>query len=82
MFPVDESTDLNLQNPLLAYKAHADPDTMYLHQALKEPDKKEFIKAMKKEWDDQLGNGTKVSTAPKWTVEMTCEMQASRLLYV
>ena len=30
---------------------------MYLHQAMKEHDKNEFIKAMKKEWDDQYNNG-------------------------
>jgi hypothetical protein len=26
------------RNPLLAYKANSDPDTMYLHQAMKETD--------------------------------------------
>ena len=37
-----------LANPL-AYAASRDPDTMYVDQALKAPDKKEFLKAMKKE---------------------------------
>lgn len=39
---------------LLAFKAKADPDTMYLHQALKEPDRDEFIKAMEKEVYQQV----------------------------
>lgn len=45
------------QHPLEIFKAVADPDTMYLHQALKEPDRKEFIKAMVKEVEDQFQNG-------------------------
>ena len=36
----------------MAYKATADKDTMYLHQAVQEPDKEEFLKAMKREIDD------------------------------
>jgi len=35
-----------MENPLYAFKAKTDPDTMYLHEALKEPDQKEFIQAM------------------------------------
>jgi hypothetical protein len=34
----------------------SDPDTMYLHEAMKEPDKKEFIEAMRKEVRDQSEN--------------------------
>jgi hypothetical protein len=45
------------QNPILAYKTTADPDTMYHHQAMRQPDAKEFRQAMQKEWDDQLRNG-------------------------
>ena len=33
----------------LAYKATADPDTMYLHEALREPDRKQFLTAMDEE---------------------------------
>ena len=43
--------------PLYAYKATSDPDTMYLHQAMKEPDKGKFVEAMQKEVDDQMNNG-------------------------
>ena len=34
------------EDPLQVYKAMADPDTMYMHQAMKEPDKEMFIRAM------------------------------------
>jgi len=43
-------------DPLLAYKATADPDTMYMHQAMQQPDKANFIKAMEKEVHDQMEN--------------------------
>jgi hypothetical protein len=49
MCPIrDEDND-----PLLACKASADPDAMCMHGAMKEPDRKEFIKAMQKEVSDQ-----------------------------
>ena len=51
MFPTRQDMD---QDPLYAFKASADNDTMYLHQAMKEPVKKEFIKAMQKEVSDQM----------------------------
>ena len=44
-------------NPILAFKAHTDPDTMYRHEAMREPDRDEFIKAMNKEINDQMKNG-------------------------
>jgi len=44
-------------DPLLAYKAKADPDTMYLHEALKQPDKVNFIRAMVEEIEGQQQNG-------------------------
>jgi len=53
----------------IAMKATADPDTMYLHEAMREPDKNEFLKAMTKEIDDQMENGNftivERSTIPK-----------------
>jgi hypothetical protein len=45
------------EDPFFVYKATADPDTMYMHEALKQPDRAEFIKAMQKEWNDQYNNG-------------------------
>jgi hypothetical protein len=40
----------------VAYKATSDPDTMYLHEAMKEPDADKFVKEMLKEVMDQMGN--------------------------
>ena len=54
LFP-DETHEI--MDPLLAYKAVADPDVMYLHQAMKEKDKDQFIMAMRKEIKDQSDNG-------------------------
>ncbi|CAJ1959006.1 unnamed protein product [Cylindrotheca closterium] len=45
------------QDPLSIYKATSDPDTMYMHEAMREKDAHEFKKAMKKEWEDQINNG-------------------------
>ena len=39
------------EHTLLAYKASADPNTMYMHEAMKEPDSGEFKKAMRGEMD-------------------------------
>ena len=40
------STD---DSPLSAFAASADPDTMYLHEAMRQPDRSEFLKAMRQE---------------------------------
>jgi hypothetical protein len=47
------------ENPLLdAFAASADPgDTMYLHEALRQPDCQQFLKAMEKEVEDHTKNG-------------------------
>jgi transposase InsO family protein len=42
---------------LLAYKASSDPDTMYHHQAMKQPDKEKFQEAMKKECEAHYKEG-------------------------
>ena len=49
--------ELSEADPLYAFKAVADPDVMYLHQAMREKDKDKFIDAMKKEVHDQAKNG-------------------------
>ena len=46
--------DEDNEHPLKAFKASADPDTMYLHEAMREPDKKEFMAAMEKEMADHM----------------------------
>ena len=52
-----EIKDHKEEHPMLAYAASADPDTMYFHEAMKEPDKDEFIKAMRKEVESHTENG-------------------------
>ena len=55
MFPDDDRTDYD--DPLLAYKAVSDPDTLYYHQAMREDDREEFKSSMLKEVTDQFENG-------------------------
>ena len=50
----DDDKSKIINEPLLAYKATADPDTMYLHEAMKQKDWQEFRKAMQKEVDDRM----------------------------
>ena len=44
----DDDTSL-LSHLMLAYAASSDPDTMYLHEAMREPDQEQFLKAMQEE---------------------------------
>jgi hypothetical protein len=53
MFPTREE----IEHPLMVFKATSNPDTMYLHEAMKETDSGEFAKAMDKEVRDQLDTG-------------------------
>jgi len=54
--PNIESQD-EMEHPLFACKATSDPNTMYLHEALWQPDWKKFVKSMDKELQDQLDHG-------------------------
>ena len=54
MFGVDNA--LEDENYIQAFKASSDPDTMYHHQAMQEPDRDRFREAMTKEWDGQANN--------------------------
>ena len=50
LFPTDDSEGVHASsNPLMAFKASTDPDTMYMHEAMPEPDREEFRNAMQKE---------------------------------
>eukprot|EP00978_Attheya_sp_CCMP212_P022796 scaffold68573_cov79-Attheya_sp.AAC.1 len=53
----------------IAFAASSDPDNLYLHEAMREPDKKQFMEAMKKEVSSHEGNHhwelTKRSSIPK-----------------
>ena len=50
----DDDTSKFKNEPLLAYKATTDPDTLYLHEAMKQKDWKNFRIAMQKEVDDRM----------------------------
>ena len=57
MFPVDDIMD-QPHSAFYSYKAAAsDPDTMYHHLAMRQPDRKQFCTAMQKEMDDQMADG-------------------------
>jgi hypothetical protein len=45
------------EQQLLAFKASADPDTMYHHQAMKQPDREKFKEAMQKECEAHCKEG-------------------------
>ena len=56
MFPIDDTA--GQPKPLRAFKAtDSDPNMMYHHQAMRQPDWAEFIHAMQKEIDGQMSNG-------------------------
>ena len=54
MFP--EYSVLSEEDPLRIYKSTSDPDTMYIHEAMKKPDAIEFFKAIQNELEYQLDN--------------------------
>jgi hypothetical protein len=75
MYPVAEDA----KNPLLAYKASADADTMYMHEAMKAPNKKKFIVAMEKEVADQSKKNSLSSIIdPKCQRELQSSQQSGR----
>jgi hypothetical protein len=59
--------DPELEQPLLAYAAGTDPATMYLHEAMQQSDRKQFIEAMRQEVEAQTANGN-WKVVPKSTV--------------
>ena len=52
-----KSTSYEAMSNPLAYAASADKDTMYLHQAKQQPDKKRFVQAMVNEVTAHAKNG-------------------------
>ena len=49
MFPEDcsdNNDNLSHLNPLMAYKSTSDPDYMYIHEAMQQEDKIEFLKSI------------------------------------
>ena len=65
MFPKEEP--IGQEDPLLAYKASANPDILYMHEAMKYQDQKELITSIKKEVTDQTDNGNS-SAIPNYEV--------------
>ena len=60
MFPEDcsdNNDNLSHLNPLMAYKTTSDPDSMYLHEAMKQEDRTELLKAMMEEVRYNTDNG-------------------------
>jgi hypothetical protein len=45
-----------MNDPIAFLSQHGDPDTMYFHQAMRQPDRDEFIKALVKEINDHIIN--------------------------
>ena len=59
MFPEDcsdNNDNLSHLNTLMAYKATTYPYYMYLHEAMQQEDKSEFLKAILEEVRDQMDN--------------------------
>ena len=54
---MEDEQESKLEEPIQAYAASADPDTMYLHEALRQPDRHKFIEAMQKEVKDHIDKG-------------------------
>ena len=53
----NNEAEIETMNPLIAMAALADPDTMYWHEAMSQPDQKQFLEAAIKEVNDQTKNG-------------------------
>ena len=53
LFPLHDEV---FQDPIYAFAALADPDTLYHHKAMREPDAEQFKEAMVKEFCDQWDN--------------------------
>lgn len=63
----------NDERQLLAYKATIDPDTMYLHEAMRESDWEEFRKAMQDEINDRI-KGKNFSIIPRSSVPLNMKV--------
>ena len=52
----NNEAEIETMNPLIAMAASADPDTMYWHETMSQPDRKQFLEAAVKEVNDQTKN--------------------------
>jgi hypothetical protein len=53
----DIEPESDYQHPALAFAASNNPDIMYWHEAMRQPDRKQFLQSAKQEIDDQTQNG-------------------------
>ena len=53
----EPEADKKDSHPMRAFAASADPDTMYYHEAMKAPDKENFVEAMWQEVKSHTDNG-------------------------
>ena len=86
-----QSWEGETRDPLQVYKATADPDTMYLHQAMREPDKANFVDSMLQEVESQMANGNfsilRRSLVPKgatilptvWQMRRKCDIKTRKV---
>ena len=56
MFPLDDTMDQPHSAFYCSKAADSDPDTMYHHQTMQQPECEQFRKAMQKEMDDQMAD--------------------------
>lgn len=75
-------TMADTRGPVYAYQSTSDPDTMYLHQAMKAEDREQFLQAMDKEVEDQMENGNfkiiPMSDVPKGKLILPAVWQMKR----
>ena len=82
----DNDENLTHLNPLMAYKATSDPDSMYLREAMQQEDKTESLKAMMKEVRYQTDNWKlsiiKRNQVPKGSTILPCVWQMKRKRHI
>ena len=70
----------------MAYKATSDPESMYLHGAMQQEDKAEFLKAMMEEVRDLTDNGKfsiiKRNQVPKGSTILPCVWKMKRKRHI
>ena len=74
--------EIDTEEPIMAMKAQSDPDTMYHHQAMRQPDHDKFTAAMDKEIADQMANGNFIlvskTSVPKGATVLNAVWQMKR----
>ena len=80
-----EATD-TMQDTVMAYKASTDPDIMYMHQAMHEPDTEQFKIAMRKGINSQIEGGAlqlvKTDDVPKGATLLPAVWQMRRKRHI